>query len=157
MNLMIVKKFFYKFYSGKDIKLKEIFMQVNSINKTNFQAEIIPSKALSYALEHAQEEAKIGTKNGLKHAQTFYNNLRTIEKDRRVDVFHVDGDSANFHPYIQFGKKLSLLRLYGFSPKDLAYSIMEEVNKLVEGRYLRDQISDEAKNVDLTKAFERWI
>ena len=120
MNLMIVKKFFYKFYSGKDIKLKEIFMQVNSINKTNFQAEIIPSKALSYALEHAQEEAKID-------------------------------------PYIQFGKKLSLLRLYGFSPKDLAYSIMEEVNKLVEGRYLRDQISDEAKNVDLTKAFERWI
>lgn len=41
-------------------------MQVNSINKTNFQAKIVPSEALSYALEFAQEEAKTGTKNGLK-------------------------------------------------------------------------------------------
>lgn len=41
-------------------------MQVNSINKTNFLAKIVPSEALSYALEFAQEEAKTGTKNGLK-------------------------------------------------------------------------------------------
>lgn len=132
-------------------------MQLNPVSKTNFQAKIIPSKALSYALEHAQDEAKTGTKNGLKQAQKFYNNMRTIEKDRRVNEFLVDSDSEIFHPCIKFGRNISLLRLYGFSPKDFAYSIIDEVNRLVEDRYLRDQISDEAKDVDLTKAFERWM
>ena len=33
---------------------------------------------------------------------------------------------------------------------------MDGINKLVEGRYLRDQISDEAKDVDLVSAFVRW-
>ena len=35
--------------------------------------------------------------------------------------------------------------------------IINGVEKLVEGRYLRNQICDEAKNVDLTKAFEKWM
>ena len=131
-------------------------MQLNHFSGTNFQAKIIPSQALSAALELAQMEAKSGTKEGLKSAAKFYNSLRTIEKDKIASTFFVDSNPLHFYPYIQLGKNIRLLEYKGDTQRDKARSVMDGINKLVEGRYLRDQISDEAKDVDLVSAFVRW-
>ena len=131
-------------------------MQINSINSTNFKAKIIPSQALSSALELAQEEAKSGREEGLKLAAKFYNSLRTIEKDRTAELFFVDATPVHFYPHMRLGRTTRLLEYFGNTPRDIAYSIISGVNKLVEGRYLRDQMADDAKNTDLTKAFLRW-
>ena len=57
---------------------------------------------------------------------------------------------------MRLGRTTRLLEYFGNTPRDIAYSIISGVNKLVEGRYLRDQMADDAKNTDLTKAFLRW-
>ena len=132
-------------------------MQVNTVNNVSFGAKIIPSKALDSALELAQNEAYKGTKEGLKRSAEFYNYLRTIENDATADNFFVDANPAFFYPYMQLGKSKRLLEFFGSSGKDIAHSIQNGVKKLVEGKYLRSEIVDEAKDVDLTNAFSRWI
>ena len=132
-------------------------MQTHPINNTNFSARIIPSQGLSSALELAQMEARNGSKEGLNLAAKFYNNLRTIEKDSTVDTFFVDTNPVHFYPYMRLGRTTRILEFFGYKQKDIAYSIIDGVNKLVEGRYLRDQMADDAKDTDLTKAFLRWV
>ena len=131
-------------------------MQTNPIN-INFKAKIIPSQALSSALELAQTEAKSGTKEGLDLAAKFYNNLKTIEKDKTVETFFVDTNPVHFYPHIRLGKITRILEFFGNTPRDRAYSIIDGVNKLVQGRYLRDQMANDAKDTDLSKAFIRWV
>jgi len=131
-------------------------MQVNSIDNTSFGATIISSKALDSALELAQSEASEGTKEGIKFASEFYNNLRTIEKDENAATFFVDANPVHFYPYMRLGNNTRLLEFFGHTGKDIAYSIIDGVKKLVEGKYLKSEIVDEAKDVDLKKAFMRW-
>ena len=132
-------------------------MQVNSIDNTSFEARIISSKALDSALELAQSEASKETKEGIKFASEFYNNLRTIEKDESAATFFVDANPVHLYPYMRLGKNTRLLPFFGYSGKDIAYSIIDGVKKLVEGKYLKSEIVDEAKDVDLKKAFMRWV
>ena len=132
-------------------------MKINMVNSVSFGAKIIPSNALDSALELAQNEAFIGTKEGLKRSAEFYNYLRTIENDATAGTFFVDANPAHFYPYMQLGKSKRILEFFGVSRNDIAHSIQNGVKKLVEGKYLRSEIVDEAKDVDLTKAFSRWI
>ena len=132
-------------------------MQVNSIDNTSFGATILSSKALDSALGLAQSEASKGTKEGIKFASEFYNNLRTIEKDENAATFFVYANPVHFYPYMRLGKNTRLLEFFGHTGKDIAYSIIDGVKKLVEGKYLKSEIVDEAKDVDLKKAFMRWV
>ena len=132
-------------------------MQVNTVNNISFGAKIIPSKALDAALEMAQNDANIGTKEGLKRASEFYNYLRTIENDTNAETFFVDANPHHLYPYMCLGRSKRILEFFGQGGSGIAASIQDGVKKLVEGKYLKSEIVDEAKDVDLTKVFNRWI
>ena len=131
-------------------------MKVNSINRINFQAHILPSRALTSALELAQSEARIGTKEGVKRASQFYNNLRTIEKDQNTATFFIDSNPRKFYPYMRLGNVTRLLEFFKYKENLLPNAVIDGVNKLVESKYLMSERANEAKDVDLTKAFNKW-
>ena len=131
-------------------------MQVSQISSTNFQAHILPSRALTSALELAQSEARIGTKEGVKRASQFYNNLRTIEKDQNTATFFIDSNPQKLYPYMRLGNVTRLLEFFKYKENLLPNAVIDGVNKLVESKYLMSERANEAKDVDLTKAFNKW-
>ena len=132
-------------------------MQVTPVNNVSFCAKILPCRALDAALELAQSGARRGTTDGLKRASEFYNNLRTIENDKNIETFFVDSKPIKYHPYMRLGNVTKLLECYGTRTEDSAKSIIEGVSKLVKETYSPSQIVDEAKEVNLTTAFCKWL
>jgi hypothetical protein len=80
-------------------------MQINPVYSKSFQARILPSKALTSALELAQSEARSGNEESIKKAARFYNNLRTIENDIAEENFFIDINPRMFYPYTRLGNK----------------------------------------------------
>ena len=132
-------------------------MQVTPVNNVSFSAKIMPCRALDAALELAQSGARLGTADGLKKASEFYNSLRTIENDKNIETFFIDANPIKYHPYMRLGNVIKLLECYGTRADDIAKSIIEGVNKLVKERYLPAQVADEAKEVNLSTAFCKWL
>lgn len=131
-------------------------MQIYSVNNTNFKANILPSRALTSALELAQSEARTGGEKGMKRAAKFYNSLRTIENDKTEDYFFIDMNSERFYPYIRLGNITRILEFFKYKENNIANAVIDGVNKLVENKYTVSEMVNEAKNVDLTKSFIKW-
>ena len=132
-------------------------MQVNSTNNVSFGAKILKSNALTSAINVAKKDYESGTKEGIKRASEFYNYLRTMENDKSADYFFIDTNPYNYYPYMRLGRNTRLLEFFGNSENDLAHTVIRGVKKLVEGKYLKTEIADEAKGQDLFKAFDKWI
>ena len=132
-------------------------MNISPVNNVSFNARIIPSRALDTALERAQYDAMSGTKEGLKRASELYNNLCAIEKDMSSEVFFIDTDAIKFNPYVRLDGHITLLGPISSAGEMIAKSVCNGINKLVNETHLKDQVKDEAKNVDLTKAFMKWL
>lgn len=131
-------------------------MQINSVNNTSFHANILPSRALTSALELAQSEARIGGEKGVKRAAKFYNSLKTIENDKTNDNFFIDINPIKFYPYIRLGNSTELLEFFKYKDNNIANAVIDGINKLVERKYLASERANEAKDVDLTKTFLKW-
>ena len=98
-----------------------------------------------------------GTKEGLKRASELYNNLRAIEKDINSEVFFIDTEAVKCHPYVRLDGHITLLGPISSVGEMIAKSVQNGINKLVNETHLKAQVKDEAKNVDLTKAFIKWL
>ena len=132
-------------------------MNISPSINLSFNAKIIPCRALDTTLEYAQHDALSGTKEGLQRASELYNNLRAIENDTKSEIFFIDTESVRFHPYLRLDGCIKLLGPISSSGEMIAKSVRNGINKLVNETHLKDQIKDEAKNTDLTKAFMRWL
>lgn len=132
-------------------------MEVNGINRTSFGAKIIPSAELNKALELAKKDASSGTIEGLERAGKFYNSLRTIERECEGQEFFVKTGQKRFYPHVKLGGVIRLLEFFGRMENNIAMSVQDAVNKLVESKFFRGEVKDEAKNTDLVKAFDRWM
>lgn len=132
-------------------------MNISHANNVSFNARIIPCRALDTALESAQRDALSGTKEGIQRASELYNNLRAIENDTKSEIFYIDTNSERCHPYIRLDGYVKLLGAMTIAGETVARSVREGISKLINETHLKDKVRDEAKDVDLTKAFFKWL
>ena len=132
-------------------------MKISPTQNVTFNAKIISCRALDAALEQAQLDALSGTKEGLNRASELYNNLCAIEKDKKSKIFYIETHSKKCHPYLRLDEHIKLLGPLGTTKEKVALCIRNGINKLINETYLKDIVQDETKNIDLTKAFLKWL
>ena len=132
-------------------------MQVNKIDNIGFGAKIISSEGMTKALELAKNDAINGGSEGISRAAKFYNSLRTIEKDETAKKLVVRLDSPRLYPHIKVDGAIRFLEQIGKTENSIAVSIQNAINEFVENRYFLKGIKDEAKRVNLKKAFDKWM
>ena len=128
-------------------------MQVNSIDRTSFEAKIVPSQYLNKAIELAKADALSGTKEGRKRAEIFYNNLKTIELDNNYSKLSIVDKDKKLPPILCLDGTRFFIEKYN----GIAKAVQEAVKKMAEAKYFNGEVKNYAEKENLAVAFNKWV
>lgn len=154
---MQIEKYIFSAFINNVIKERNIKMQVNSVNSTIFGAKIMPSEYLNKAIDLAKADVANGTKDGIQRAETFYNSLRTIESDSNVKELSINDNDKKLPPILSLDGTRRFVELYKNAENITGRAVQEAINFMAISKYFRNEMKNEAANVNLLKAFDKWI
>ena len=154
---MQIAKYIFTVFMNIVIEERNIKMQVNSVNTVTFGAKIMPSEYLNKAIDLAKVDAASGTKEGIQRAEAFYNSLRTIELDSTKKELSINDNDKKLPPILSLDGTRRFVELYRNAENVTGRAVQEAINFMAISKYFRSEMKNEAENVNLLTAFDKWI